>query len=405
MGAWSFHEMFTTGLPNTHETDRTLSRSGSCACPDTVENRVRGDVVNNNKVGALASCALLALGVAACGKSSSSSSSSSTSSSSATISGAGSTFAAPVYQQWGSSAGMTVNYQPVGSGAGITALEAKTVDFGASDPPLKPADVATLEKVGPVQQLPMFLGAITVSYNLPGVQSGLKLDGKAIADIYLGKVKTWDDSEIKALNPGVSLPGTAITVVHRSDSSGTTAGFTGFLSATDPEWKSKVGEGKDVQWPTGTGAKGNAGVAGAVQQTTGAVGYVEQAYALQHKFTYASVKNKAGKYVEPSLESTSAAAEGVEVPADLGFKIKNPASPKAYPVTSQTFIVVYKDMCKAGVPGGEAAAKGVVAFLNYGFGSGQSILGQADYAALPPSILAKSKEAVAALQCNGAPIG
>jgi phosphate transport system substrate-binding protein len=358
--------------------------------------------VNKNKIGALASCALLALTVGACGKSSSTSSTGS--SSSATISGAGSTFAAPVYTQWGASSGMTVNYQAVGSGAGITALQGKTVDFGASDPPLKPADIATFEKVGPVQQVPMFLGAITVSYNLPGVQSGLKLDAKTIADIYLGKVKSWDDAEIKALNPGVSLPSTAITVIHRSDSSGTTAGFTGFLAAADKEWESKVGEGKDVQWPTGTGAKGNAGVAGAVQQTTGAIGYVEQAYALQHKFTTASVKNKAGKYVEPTLESTSAAAEGVEVPANLGFKIKNPSSPAAYPITSQTFIVVYKDMCKADIPGGEGAAKGVVAFLNYGLGSGQSILAQADYATLPASILEKSKAAVAELQCNGSTI-
>jgi phosphate transport system substrate-binding protein len=358
--------------------------------------------VNKNRIGALASCALLALTVGACGKSSSTSSSGGAS---ATISGAGSTFAAPVYQQWGSAiSGLTVNYQPVGSGAGITALEGKTVDFGASDPPLKPADIVTLEKAGPVQQVPMFLGAITVSYNLPGVQSGMKLDAKTIADIYLGKVKTWDDAEIKALNPGVSLPGTAITVVHRSDSSGTTAGFTGFLSAADPEWKSKVGEGKDVQWPTGTGAKGNAGVAGAVQQTTGAVGYVEQAYALQHKFTTASVKNKSGKYVEPTLASTSAAAEGVEVPANLGFKIKNPSSPAAYPITSQTFVVVYKDLCQAGLPGGEAAAKGVVSFLNYGLGQGQSVLSQADYAALPAAILEKAKGAVTELQCNGAPI-
>ena len=360
--------------------------------------------MHKNKIGALASCALLALSIGACGKSSSTSSTGTSSGASATISGAGSTFAAPVYQQWGSGSGLTVNYQSVGSGAGITALQGKTVDFGASDPPLKPADNTTFEKVGPVQQIPMFLGAITVSYNLPGVQSGLKLDGKTIADIYLGKVKTWNDAEIKALNPGVSLPSTAITVVHRSDSSGTTAGFTGFLAAVDPEWMSKVGEGKDVQWPTGTGAKGNAGVAGAVQQTTGAIGYVEQAYALQHKFTTASVKNKAGKYVEPTLASTSAAAEGVEVPASLGFKIKNPSSPAAYPITSQTFIIVYKDMCKAGVPGGEAAAKGVVAFLNYGLGSGQSVLSQADYAALPSSILTKSKEAVAGLQCNGTTI-
>jgi phosphate transport system substrate-binding protein len=360
--------------------------------------------VNKNKIGALASCALLALTVGACGKSSSTTSNSA-SSTSATISGAGSTFAAPVYQQWGSGiSGLTVNYNPVGSGAGITALEGKTVDFGASDPPLKPADFETLEKVGPVQQIPMFLCAITVSYNLPGVQTGLKLDGPTIAEIFLGKIKTWNDAAIKALNPGVSLPSTAITVIHRSDSSGTTSGFTGFLSSVSPEWKSKVGEGKDVQWPTGTGAKGNAGVAGAVQQTTGSVGYVEQAYALQHKFTYASVKNAAGKFVEPTLASTSAAAEGVEVPANLGIKIKNPSSPAAYPITSQTFVVVYKDMCKAGVPGGESAAKGVVEFLNYGLGSGQSVLSQADYAALPTAILEKSKAAVGELQCNGAPI-
>jgi phosphate transport system substrate-binding protein len=357
--------------------------------------------VNKNKIGVLASCALLALTLAACGKSSSTGSTSS----SATISGAGSTFAAPVYQQWGSGiSGLTVNYNPVGSGAGITALEGKTVDFGASDPPLKPEEFTTLEKVGPVQQIPMFLGAITVSYNLPGVKSGLKLDGPTIAEIFLGKIKTWNDAAIKALNPGVTLPSTPITVIHRSDSSGTTAGFTGFLASVSPEWKSKVGEGKTVPWPTGTGAKGNAGVAGAVQQTTGSVGYVEQSYALEHKFTYASVKNKAGNYVEPTLASTSAAAEGVVVPANLGIKIKEPTAPTAYPITSQTFVVVYKDMCKAGVPGGEAAAKGVVKFLDYGLGSGQSILSQADYAALPAAILTKSKEAVAALQCNGATI-
>ena len=370
-----------------------------------------------NKIGALAGVAVLALGLAACGSSSTSSSSSSsasnstgtTSSSSAsgTISGAGSTFAAPVYQQWASSqSGLTVNYQAVGSGAGITSLESKTVDFGASDPPLKPADEATIAKNGsPAVQIPMFLGAITVSYNLPGVKAGLKLDGKTIADIYLGKVKTWDDPEIKALNPGVTLPSTAITVIHRSDSSGTTAGFTGFLAAVDPEFKSKVGEGKDVQWPTGTGAKGNAGVAGAVQQTAGAVGYVEQAYALQHNFTYASVKNAAGQFVAPTLASTSAAAQGVKVPANLGFAIKNPAGATAYPITSQTFIVVNKDLCKAGTPGGETAAKGVVSFLDYGLGQGQAILSQADYAALPAAILAKAKEAVAGLECNGKPLG
>jgi phosphate transport system substrate-binding protein len=369
--------------------------------------------VSKNKMGAILGSVVLALGIAACGSSSSSSSSSSSaststssSSGSGTISGAGSTFAAPVYQQWGSQLSpLTVNYQAVGSGAGITALASKTVDYGASDPPLKPADVSALAKNGDPVQIPMFLGAITISYNLPGVKTGLKLDGKTAADIFLGTVKTWNDPEIKALNPGVNLPSSAITVIHRSDSSGTTAGFTGFLAAVDSTWSKKVGSGKDVQWPTGTGAKGNAGVAGAIQQTTGAVGYVEQAYALQHSFTYASVKNKSGKFVAPSLASTSAAATGVKVPANLGFAITNPAGAAAYPIASQTFIVVYKDMCKAGVPGGASAAKNVVKLLTYGLGQGQSILGQADYAALPASILAKAKTAIGGLQCNGAAIG
>jgi phosphate transport system substrate-binding protein len=365
-----------------------------------------------NRIGVLAGVAALGIGLTACGSSKTSNSAGASGSGGAsgatgTISGAGSTFAAPVYQQWASElSGLTVNYQAVGSGAGVTALESKTVDFGASDPPLKAPDEAAIARNGSsAVQVPMFLGAITVSYNVPGMPTGLKLDGKTIADIFLGKVKTWNNSEIKALNGGMNLPGTAITVVHRSDSSGTTSGFTGFLAAVDPEWKSKVGEGKDVPWPTGTGAKGNAGVAGAVQQTAGAVGYVEQAYALAHKFTYASVKNKAGQFVAPSLESTSAAAQGVAIPANLGIKIKDPSAPGAYPITSQTFIVVNKDLCRAGIPGGEAAAKGVVRFLDYGLNQGQSILAQADYAKLPSEIVAKSKEAVASLQCNGASLG
>jgi phosphate transport system substrate-binding protein len=369
--------------------------------------------VTRHRIGPILGAAALTLVLAACGSKSSSSSSSSGGSSSSspsggagTISGAGSTFAAPVYQQWGSQiSGLTVNYQAVGSGAGITALEGKTVDFGASDPPLKPADVSALSKVGAPEQIPMFLGAITASYNLPGVKTGLKLEGKTIADIYLGKVKTWNDAEIKALNPGISLPSTPITVIHRSDSSGTTSGFTTFLAAIDPEWKTKVGSGKDVPWPTGTGAKGNAGVAGAIQQTSGAFGYVEQAYALQHSFTYADVKNAAGKFIAPTLASTSAAAVGLKIPADLGFTIKNPTNPAAYPITSGTFIVVYKDLCKAGVPGGQSAAKSVVKFVAYGLGQGQGILSQADYAALPSAIASKAKAAVAKLTCNGTTLG
>ena len=363
----------------------------------------------NSKMAAVAASVVLAVALAACGSSSTSSSGTTSSGPSATISGAGSTFAAPVYEQWASelkSSGLTVNYQAVGSGAGITSLASKTVDFGASDPPLKPADQAAIAKNGsPAIQIPMFLGAITVSYHVSGLATGLKLEGPTIAEIFLGKIKTWNAAQIAKLNPGMNLPSTAITVIHRSDSSGTTAGFTGYLTKVSPEWASKVGEGKIVQWPTGTGAKGNAGVAGAVEQTDGAVGYVEQAYALQHNFTVATVKNKAGNFIAPSLESTSAAAEGVEVPANLGIKISNPSGEKAYPITSQTFIVVNKDLCKAGIPGGEAAAKGVARFINYGLGQGQSILSKADYAALPAEILEKSKTAAGALQCNGTALG
>jgi phosphate transport system substrate-binding protein len=362
-------------------------------------------VIRKN-IGLLVGVAVLATGLAACGSSSKSSTTSS-SGGSGTISGAGSTFAAPVYQQWASAQnGLTVNYQAVGSGAGITALESKTVDFGASDPPLKPADESAIAKNGsPAVQIPMFLGAITVSYNVPGVATGLKLDGTTISEIFLGKIKTWNASPIKGLNPGVSLPSTAITVIHRSDSSGTTAGFTAFLAATDPEWKSKVGEGKDVPWPTGTGAKGNAGVAGAIQQTAGSVGYVEQAYALQHNFTYASVKNKAGNFVAPSLASTSAAAQSVTVPPNLGIKTVNASGPNSYPIASQTFIVVNKDLCKAGIPGGESAAKGVAKFISYGLTEGQAVLSQAQYASLPSHVLEKSKAAAAGLQCNGSTLG
>ena len=214
----------------------------------------------NSKMAAIAASVVLAVVLAACGSSSKSSSGTTSSGPSATISGAGSTFAAPVYEQWASelkSSGLTVNYQAVGSGAGITSLASKTVDFGASDPPLKPADQAAIAKNGsPAIQIPMFLGAITISYNVSGLQTGLKLEGSTISEIFLGKIKTWNAPQIAKLNPGMTLPSTAITVIHRSDSSGTTAGFTGYLTKVDPEWASKVGEGKTVQWPTGTGRQG-----------------------------------------------------------------------------------------------------------------------------------------------------
>ncbi len=325
-----------------------------------------------------------------------------------TLNGAGSTLAAPIYQQWGStlkSQSLTINYNPVGSGAGVTELEGGTVDFAGSDPALKPADKAKLK--GPALQFPVAFGAITVSYNLPSVKSGLKLDGPTVAGIFMGKIKSWNDAAIKALNPGVSLPSTAISVVHRSDSSGTTSGFTTFLSDVDPAWKSAVGEGKDVKWPTGTGGKGNSGVAAAVKQTPGAVGYVEQAYAIENGFTYASVKNSAGSYILPTIPNTSAAADKITVPADLGISTINSKSPTAYPIVSQTFIDVYQDPCKA-AGASSSTASALKSWLSYVFGAGQQTLGagsnQLPYGPLTSTLAAKDNAQLAKLTCNGSPV-
>jgi phosphate transport system substrate-binding protein len=378
--------------------------------------------VKRRRMAMVATAVAAALAVAACGSSNSSSttssggaaasstgsSGSSSSSGSGTINGAGSTLAAPIYQQWGSTLkgqGLTVNFNPVGSGAGQTELASATVDFAGSDPSLKPSDVAKMK--GPVLQFPVAAGAITVSYNLSGVKSGLKLDGPTVAGIFMGKIKTWNDPAIKSLNPGVSLPSTNITVVHRSDSSGTTEGFTTWLSDVDPAWKSSVGEGKDVQWPTGTGGKGNSGVAAVVKQTSGAVGYVEQAYALENGFTYAAIKNSAGSYVLPSIPNTSAAFLGITVPPDLGISTINSSSPGAYPIVSQTFLDAYKDPCKdGGASSGTAAA--LKKFLTYAFGAGQQTLGagsnQLPYAPLPSALADKDNTQLATMVCNGSPI-
>jgi phosphate transport system substrate-binding protein len=357
--------------------------------------------------------AVAAVVIAACGSSSKSSSGTGTAAAptnkvTATINGAGSTLAAPIYQQWGStlkSSGLTVNYNPVGSGTGIADLQTATANFAGSDPALKSSDVAKMK--GPVLQFPVAFGAITVSYNLSGIKSGIKLDGPTIADIFSGKIKTWNDAAIKSLNPGMNLPSTSITVVHRSDSSGTTDGFTKFLSADSSSWKSSVGSGKIVKWPTGTGAKGNSGVAAAVKQTPGSVGYVEQAYALVNGFTFAAVKNKAGTYELPSIQNTSAAANGIPIPADLGISTINSPATGAYPIVSQTFLDVYTDPCKSG--GANATvAKGLKSWMSYALGAGQSTLGagsnQLPYAPLTSELKSKGNAQLAKMVCNGAAI-
>jgi phosphate transport system substrate-binding protein len=367
--------------------------------------------VRSNKWLAFGASAVLALGVAACGSSDNNSSSGSSTSGSAssgagvTLNGAGSTFAAPIYQQVASDLkgqGLTVNYQSVGSGAGVSQFTAGTVDFAGSDPALKDEEITAIKKGKPIEA-PIAFGAITMSYNLPNIKSGLKLDGKTIADIYLGKVKKWNDPEIAGQNSGMKLPATDITVVHRSDSSGTTKGFTDFMSRYSPEWKSGPGVDKDIKWPTGTGGKGNEGVAAAVKQTEGAIGYVEQAYALQNGFTFADVKNKSGKYVAATLESTSAAGDGIDVPSDLRINVIDSPNPAAYPITSQTFAITYQDPCKAGLDKNKAA--GLKKFLSYLVGDGQATIEKLSYAKIPSALQTKVQSAIDGMQCNGSAIG
>jgi phosphate transport system substrate-binding protein len=347
--------------------------------------------------------AAISLIAAACGGNDSNSNSNSGPASGGTISGAGATFPQPVYDEWASrfkdETGTTVNYNAIGSGGGIAQFTANTVDFGATDSAMEDSELQAAQKKGDPVHVPTVFGAVTIAYNVSGVDKGLKLDGATAADIFLGKVKKWDDPEITKLNPGLKLPGTDITVVHRSDESGTTKLFTTFLSDYSPEWKSKVGADKTVKWPTGTGAKGNAGVAGGVKQTDGAVGYVEQAYALQNNFTTADVKNKSGAFIAPSLASTSAAGEGLTVPADLRFSAINAPGPKAYPIASATFILVYKDMCKSGKS--QDTAQRVSNWLNYALGAGQSVAKELQYAPLPAAIQSKAKAKVDGLTCNG----
>jgi len=355
---------------------------------------------------ALGSAAAIALGLGACGSSDDNGSTGGSSSSSATLNGAGSTFQAPLVSEWASrfkdSSGTTVNYQPVGSGAGIAQLTAGTVDFAGSDAVMKPEEVAAGRDKGTPVHLPIALGAVTVSYNLDGVDRGLRLDGPTIADIYLGKVAKWNDQEIASLNSGVDLPDTDITVCHRSDESGTTANFTQFLADYSRAWADGPGVDKSVQWPVGTGARGNDGVAGCVKQTPGAVGYVEQAYALQNDFTTAAVKNKSGAWVEPSLDATSAAGEGANPPASLEFSTIDADGEGSYPITAVTFQIVFQDVCKAGLDKDTAAS--LKAWLTYILGDGQGVAPELEYAPLPASIQSRAQARVDALECDGQPI-
>jgi len=302
------------------------------------------------------------------------------------LTGAGATFPYPLYSKWMSeynklNPNVKINYQSIGSGGGIRQVVAGTVDFGASDAPMKPEEAKGAP--GKLLHIPTTIGAVVVTYNLEGVTQNLKLTPGVLSGIFLGEIKKWNDAKIGSLNPGVNLPAKDIAVVYRSDGSGTTAVFTDYLAAVSPAWKTTVGTGKSVKWPVGLGAKGNEGVTGQVKSTPGSIGYIELAYATQNKLPTAEIQNNAGKFVAPSLEAVSAAAAGVEMPPELHVSIVNAGGDAAYPIASYTYLLVYedaKDRTK-----GEALAK----FLWWATHDGQKFASALDYAPLPPTVVQK----------------
>jgi len=303
--------------------------------------------------------------------------------------GAGATFPLPLYTKmfdtYNQKTGVKVNYQGVGSGAGITQLTNKTVDFGATDAFMTDDE---MKKAGAdVLHIPVALGAVVLTYNLPGSPK-LKLSSNVIADIFLGKITQWNDSKIAADNPGASLPDMNITVVHRSDGSGTTFIFTDYLSKISPEWKSGPGTGKSLNWPTGLGAKGNPGVAGLIKQLPGSFGYVELIYAMQNNMPVASVKNKSGVYVEPTIKSTSAAAN-VSMPADTRASITDTTAKNGYPISGFTWIIIYKDQ-KYGNKDKEKA-DATLKLLWWMTHEGQSLAEPLQYAPLPKDAAVKAE--------------
>jgi phosphate transport system substrate-binding protein len=300
------------------------------------------------------------------------------------ITGAGATFPYPIYAKWADAykkaTGAGLNYQSIGSGGGIKQITARTVDFGASDAPMKGED---LEKNGLVQ-FPAIMGGVVPVYNLKGVKSGdLKLSGALIADIYLGKVKTWNDPAIAKLNPGVALPSQAISAVNRSDGSGTTFLFTNYLSKVSPEWKSTIGEGTAVKWSTGVGGKGNEGVAAYVARIDGAIGYVEYAYAKQNKLSYAQMINKDGQVVAPSDDNFKAAAAGADwnsVPG-MGVVLTDQPGKASWPMTGASFILIHKRQEKP------EHGKEVLRFFEWSFKNGAKMAEELDYVPIPDPVV------------------
>lgn len=306
-----------------------------------------------------------------------------------TLNGAGASFPAPIYQRWFQDINqqypqLRVNYQSVGSGAGVRQFMAGTVDFGASDVAMTDEEVQEMQKE--ILMLPMTAGSIVLAYNLEGVETGLKLPREVYTDILLGNINNWNDPRIGEANPGVNLPDQPITVVHRSDGSGTTGVFTKHLSAISEEWKNQVGEGKTVEWPTGVGAKGNEGVTAQIQQTAGAIGYVEYGYAKNNNLNMAALENQSGNYITPTDESASKTLEAVTLPEDMRAFISDPEGAESYPIVTYTWLLAYQNYQDP------QTAKAVEGMIEYGLTQGQNAATELGYVPLPENVREKVAE-------------
>jgi phosphate transport system substrate-binding protein len=360
---------------NRHRTDPVLSRRGGAMRGETgqpVDSDLQEFSVSKSfkfRLAALALATSLSFGLSA-------------SAFASDVTGAGSSFVYPAVSKWSSdynkATGKQVNYQSIGSGGGIAQIKAGTVDFGATDKPLDPAE---LSRSG-LAQFPTVIGGIVPAFNLPGVAAGaMKLDPDVLADIFLGKITMWNDPRIVATNGGIALPDLKITVVHRSDGSGTSFNFTNYLSKVSADWKAKVGEGTSVKWPVGIGGKGNEGVSAYIKQIKGSIGYVELAYALQNKVPYSRLKNAAGNYVNPSDDSFAEAAASAEwtKSKDFFLIVTNAPGANAWPITASTFILVHKD----GKPGTKAA----IEFFRWAYANGDAAAASLGYVPLPESLV------------------
>lgn len=323
-----------------------------------------------------------------------------------TLNGAGATFPYPLISKWSSEYNkikpdVQINYQSVGSGAGIKQITERTVDFGASDAPLTEQEFSNISGV---LQIPESIGAVVVAYNLPGIQTGVKLSPDVVADIFLGKITKWNDPGIVSLNSGIQLPDKDIIVAHRSDGSGTTFVFTDYLTAVSPDWKSKVGKGKSVNWPVGLGGKGNEGVAGLLSQNPYSIGYIELAYAKLQKISYAYIRNKSGKFIEPTLETTANAAAGAVSILPAGdaswssVSIVDAAGDNSYPIGSFTYFLVYKDQTD------QTKGKLLAEFLWWAIHDGQKYSSDLLYIPLPDEVISLNEKTIKLMNYNGQPL-